>query len=269
MLEDSMDYYALVTGGSSGMGLEYVKKLAQKGYNIIIAALPGTVESVEKQLKEQNPELDILGIGINLGQENSAENLMEAIYEKRPKAKIDVLINNAGVISVTHFRDKKRANLDLDIMLHNLTTTKLCSLILPQMIERDRGYILNISSLAAWLPYPFISTYCATKSYNRQLTRALRTEHYKSHINIATIYFGAVDTPLFKLSAGKRKLARALGVMITPQKAVNKALWMLFHGCSGWMPGFINKVAFVVCPLLPRCLISWIDRTVSKHLGLQ
>lgn len=263
------DYYALVTGGSSGMGLIYVKKLAQMGYNVIIAALPGTVEGVAKELSTGFPELDIVPVGINLGAENSAEQLLDAVYAHNPEAKIDVLINNAGVINVSHFRAKKLGQVQLDIMLHNLTTSKLCHLILPQMIQRDHGYILNISSLAAWLPFPFISTYCATKAYNRMLTRALRTEQYKSNINIATIYFGAVDTPLFKLSPGKRKLARCLGVMITPEKAVSKALWMLFHGRSGWMPGLVNKIAYVVCPLLPRCLISWIDRTVSKHMGIE
>ena len=156
-----------------------------------------------------------------------------------------------------------------ELMLHNLTTTKLCRLILPQMLDRGRGYVLNVSSLAAWLPFPFISTYSATKAYNRILTKALRTEYTGTGVKVATVYFGAVDTPLFRLSDGKRRLARALGVMITPQKAVRVALRMLFAGRSGRMPGLVNHIALAVCPLLPRHLVAWIDRKVTSYLENQ
>ena len=261
--------YAIVTGGSSGMGLEYVRQLAQRGYNVVIAALPGTVEPVAADMKAQCPDIDFIPVGINLACEDSAEELLAEVERQRPGAVIDVLVNNAGVIHINHFRGMKTSHVQMELMLHNLTTSKLCHLLLPAMQERGRGYVLNISSLAAWLPFPFISTYCATKSYNRQLTRALRTEYWKTGVKIATIYFGAVDTPLYKLSDGKRKLARCLGVMITPQKAVRKALRMLFAGRSGWMPGLVNKIAYVVCPLLPRPLVSWIDRTVSRKLDIQ
>ena len=262
-------FYALVTGASSGMGLEYVRQLAERGYNVIIAALPGTVESVAEDMRKAFPELDFVPVGMNLACETSAEDLLQQVQSVRPDAVVDVLVNNAGVIHINHFRGMTTSQVQMELMLHNLTTIKLCHLLLPGMEERGRGYVLNVSSLAAWLPFPFISTYCATKSFNRQLTRALRTEYWKSGVNVGTVYFGAVDTPLYKLSDGKRRLARCLGVMITPQKAVRVALSMLFKGRSGYMPGFINKVAYLVCPLMPRCFVSWIDRTVSKHLGIK
>ena len=281
-LEVKDNYYALVTGGTSGMGLEYVRKLAAMGYNVIIAALPGKMdengmpegvpspEYIAADMKKRYPALDFVPVALDLAQEDSAEHLMLAIQNKCPAhAVIDVLINNAGVIQVKHFREMPQNRIKMELILHNLTPVKLCRYILPGMKERGRGYVLNISSLAAFLPYPFISLYSATKAFNRILTKSLRIEYAKTGVRIGTIYFGAVDTPLYKLSEGKRKLARALGVMITPEKATRKALWMLFHGRSGWMPGLINKVAFIVCPILPDCLIAWIDRKVSKALNLE
>lgn len=274
--------YALVTGGTSGMGLEYVRKLAARGYDVIIAALPGRVdeegnpvgipspELVAEQLKAQYPQLDFVPVGIDLAREGSAEELMDAIKEKCPaEAEIEVLINNAGFIQVKHFREMPLQRIEKEMMLHNLTLTKICHYILPSMKARGKGYVLNISSLAAYLPYPFISLYSATKAFNRIFTKALRIEYAHTGVRIATIYFGAVDTPLYNLSPGKRKLARCLGVMITPEKATRKALKMLFSGRSGWMPGFVNKLALVVCPLLPNRLIAWIDRKVSKSLGIE
>ena len=274
--------YALVTGGTSGMGLEYVKKLAAMGYNVIIAALPGRVdedgkpvgvpspESIAEQLKVHYPELDFVPVGMDLAREKSAEELMVAIKEKCPEnAEIEVLVNNAGFIQIKHFREMPVQRIEMEMMLHNLTLTKLCHYILPSMKARGKGYVLNISSLAAYLPYPFITLYSATKAFNRILTKALRIEYAHTGVRIATIYFGAVDTPLYKLSPGKRRLARCLGVMITPEKATRKALKMLFSGRSGWMPGFVNKLALVVCPLLPNRLIAWIDWKVSKALGIE
>jgi len=275
-----MKTYALVTGGTSGMGLEYVKQLADRGYNVIIAALPGKIddngvlvgppgpETIAEQMSVAHPELDFFPVAINLASEDSAEELVAAVEAGRPGIEIEVLINNAGIIHVNHFRGMTTKQVQLCLLLHNLTTSKLCHLLLPAMQRRGKGYVLNVSSLAAFLPFPYISTYAATKAYNRILTNALRVEYTGTGVKIATIYFGAVDTPLYKLSKGKRKLARCLGVMITPKKAARKALRMLFHGFSGWMPGLVNKIAFVICPLLPRHLISWIDRTVSRKVNI-
>jgi len=258
------------------MGLEYVRQLADRGYSIIIAALPGkpgkvaSPSEVAQEMALIHPELDFLPVEIDLACPDSADRLCETIEQQRPGAEIEVLINNAGIIGVCHFRDFSQKKLQVEMILHNLTVATLCHKLLPAMKERGKGYVLNISSLAAWLPYPFISVYSATKAFNRIFTKALRTEYYGTGVKIATIYFGAVDTPLFNLKPSLRKLARRLGIMITPQTAVRKALRMLFSGRSGWMPGLVNKLSLVFCPvLLPRPLVVWIDRKVSKKLELK
>lgn len=261
--------YALVTGGTSGMGLEYVKQLASRGYNVIIAALPapGTPESVAARMKEENPALDFVPIDIDLARVEAASELLSRIREERPDAVIEVLVNNAGVLHPKHFCDLTLKELQGELLLHNLTMASLCRLILPEMKERGRGYVLNVSSLAAWLPYPYISTYCATKSFNRMLTRALRTECRGSGVNVAAIYFGAVDTPLVKLKDSYRTLAKRLHIMTTPDKAAGAALKMLFSGRSGRMPGLLNRLSLLVCPILPRRFLAWVDRKASSLIG--
>jgi len=264
--------YALVTGGTSGMGLEYVKQLAARGYNVIIAALPGKTPELEPSfvadtMKQEYPDLDFLPVSINLARVEAGEELVSIIRKERPDAFVEVLVNNAGILHAMHFREMTTKQLQVELLLHNMTVSTLCHLLLPEMAANGKGYVLNISSLAAWLSFPFISTYCATKAYNRMLTRALRTEYWKTGVKIATIYFGAVDTPLFNLKPSYRKLARNLAVMITPQKAVSIALDMLFKGKSGKMPGFVNKLAAVIMPLLPRRLVVWLDKKITEKIS--
>lgn len=270
-MEEVRDSYALVTGGTSGMGLEYVRQLASRGYNVVIAALPGKTPELDpsyiaESLSGEYPHLDFLPVAMNLARVEAGEELVSIIRKERPDAFVEVLINNAGVLHPMHFREMTLQQVQVELLLHNLTVSTLCHLLLPEMKARGKGYVLNISSLAAWFPFPFISTYCATKSFNRMLTRALRTEYYGTGVKIATIYFGAVDTPLYNLKPSYRRLARKLFVMLTPQKAVSIALNMLFRGRSGRMPGLVNKLSLAILPILPRRVVAWIDRKVSARI---
>lgn len=265
-MNSNLKKYALVTGGSSGMGLEYVEQLAARGYNVIIVALnQHETDIVKGQMQERYPELDFISVGMDLSAVDAPSVLYERVRESVGEGNVEVLINNAGVINPMHFRNMTGAQISRIIMLHNHTTAMLCHYFLPSMLSQRRGYILNISSLAAWFAFPFITTYSSTKAFTKVFTRALRTECAGSGVKVASIYFGAVDTPLYNLSPGKRKLARAIGVMITPKKAAHRALKMLFGGFTGWMPGLINKIAYIVTPLLRPSIVAPIDRAVTKH----
>lgn len=258
--------YALVTGGSSGMGLEYIKLLAQRGYNIIIVALTqGETDAAKDLLHSLYPDTDILSIGIDLSEAGAAHDLFRRIKELRPEAQVEVLVNNAGILYPRHFYNMTGEQVGRIIMVHNYTLSMLCHLFLPQMLERGKGYILNVSSMAASFPYPFISLYAATKSFTKVFTRALRTELIGSGVVVSAIYFGAVSTPLYTLSEKWRNLAIRLGIMITPQKASRIALKMLFAGKSGKTPGLFNKIIVPVSKMLPHRLIGAIDRFVTKH----
>jgi short-subunit dehydrogenase len=262
--------YALVTGGSSGMGLEYVRQLASRGYNLIIVALvQSETDAARETVLTEYPHLDVLSVGMDLSATDAPCRLYELVRSERPDAFVQVLVNNAGVLYSRHFKSMTQSQVSRIIMLHNHTTAMLCHYFLPQMLERRSGYILNISSLAAVFPYPFITLYAATKSFTKVFTRALRTELKGSGVVASSIYFGAVSTPLYNLSDNLRRLAINLGVMITPQKAVRLALRMLFSGKSGWTPGLVNKFAAILARILPHTLISWIDKFVTKKWNFE
>lgn len=259
--------YALITGASSGMGREYALRLADKGWPLILVALrQDETDAVAQELKTLHSDLDVVAIGMDLAASGAAEQLYDTVRTLRPEAEVEVLINNAGIIHIRHFRDMSPSQIEQIIALHNTTMALLCRLFLPAMAERGRGYVLNISSMTYALPYPFISTYAATKAFTRTLTKTLRTEYRGTGVSVATIYFGAVDTPLYNLSPRRRRTLRRIGIMISPEKAVDKALTMLFRGHSGRVPGLVNKLAVALCPLIPASLIHRIDVAVSKRL---
>lgn len=256
--------YALVTGGSSGMGLEYVKQLAPRGYNIIIVALyQNETDAVKDEMAALYPDLDFVSIGMDLSEIDSAKNLYEKVFSLRPEAKVEVLINNAGVLFPRHFRNMSEAQVSKIILIHNHTLALMCHYFIPAMAERGRGYVLNISSLAAWFPYPFISTYSATKAFTKVFTRAIRTEYWNTGVYISTIYFGAVSTNLYDLSSKWRKIAIALSVMLPPEKAVHMALKMMFRGRTGRIPGVLNVLSIPITAMLPHRLISRIEKKVT------
>ena len=146
------------------------------------------------------------------------------------------------------------------------TPLMLCRKYVGAMKERGCGYMLNISSLAAWMSWPGIGMYGNTKSFVRNYSRELRIECQKTGVSVTNAYFGAVDTPLIPLKPSLRKLARALTVMITPEKAVRRALGATFHRRKGTMPGLLNKLFFPFIVILPDCLLGWIYRMAKPYL---
>ena len=152
------------------------------------------------------------------------------------------------------------------MMVHMNTALMLCRKYVGAMKERGCGYILNISSLAAWMSWPGIGMYGNTKRFVRNYSRELRIECQKTGVSVTNAYFGAVDTPLIPIRPGLKKLARALTVMISPEKAVRRALRATFWRCRGTMPGLLNKIFFPFIVILPDFLLGWVYRMAKNHL---
>lgn len=146
------------------------------------------------------------------------------------------------------------------------TPLMLCRKYITGMKERDCGYILNISSLAAWMSWPGIGMYGNTKNFVRGYSRELRIECQKTGVSVTNAYFGAVDTPLVPLKDSLRKLARGLTVMIRPEKAVDKALKATFRRRRGVMPGLLNKLFWPLIVILPDCLLGFAYRKAKPYL---
>lgn len=260
-----LEAYALVTGAASGMGRIYALRLAQKGYNIVLVDIneKGLVQTEQLVLAEA-PETKVMLVTQDLSVMDAADR----IYEKTEEAgcQVEVLVNNAGVMYCQGIAETSERMLKLIMMVHMNTPLMLCRKYVGGMKERGRGYILNISSLAAWMIWPGIGMYGCTKRFVRDYSRELRIECQKTGVSVTNAYFGAVDTPLVPLKDSLRKLARFLTVMISPEKAVDRALRATFRRRKGTMPGLLNKLFWPAIVILPDCLLGWIYRKAKPYL---
>ena len=268
--------YALVTGAASGMGRIYSLQLAQRGYNIIMVDINAAgLDETERMVKaeiEASTEIPSDRKGafrmIPIVQDLSVSDAADKIFAATEAAGcvVEVLVNNAGVMYCQGIAETSERMLNIIMMVHMYTPLMLCRKYVIGMKERKCGYILNISSLAAWMIWPGIGMYGHTKRFVRNYSRELRIECQKTGVSVTNAYFGAVDTPLIPLKESLRKLARALAVMIRPETAVRRALGATFRRRKGTMPGLLNKLFLPFILIMPDCLLGWIYRKAKPYL---
>ena len=268
--------YALVTGAASGMGRIYALRLVERGYNVILVDINAKgLEQTEAMIRSEVNESKTIPSGIksdvkvlSIVQDLSAMDAADQIYAKTEAAGcvVEVLVNNAGVMYCQGIAETSERMLKLIMMVHMNTPLMLCRKYVVGMKERKCGYILNISSLAAWMSWPGIGMYGATKRFVRDYSRELRIECKKTGVSVTNAYFGAVDTPLIPLKDSLRKLARGLAVMITPEKAVKRALNATFRRRRGTMPGLLNKLFWPFIVMLPDWLLGVAYRKAKPYL---
>lgn len=272
----NFETYALVTGAASGMGRIYAVRLAEKGYNLVLVDIneKGLAET-EQIVVERVAGMQDLPSAVRerfktlvVPQDLSLMDAADSIYERTEAAgcHVEVLVNNAGVMYCQGIAETSERMLQLIMMVHMNTPLMLCRKYVGAMKEQGKGYILNISSLAAWMSWPGIGMYGNTKRFVRNYSRELRIECQKTGVSVTNAYFGAVDTPLIPLKDSLRKLARGLTVMIRPEKAVDRALRATFHRRRGTMPGFLNKIFWPFIVILPDCLLGWVYRKAKPYL---
>ena len=166
--------WALITGGSSGMGLEYARQLAEIGCNLLLVSnQKEELEKVSEDLK-RNSTLQVVPHYQDLATESAAEELFG--FCQAVGLQIDFLINNAGMFFFEELTTENESKALTMMRLHVYTPTKLCVLFGEEMKKRGYGYLINMSSMAAKLPCPGITVYSATKAYLKSFGKSLYFE---------------------------------------------------------------------------------------------
>lgn len=185
---------ALVTGASSGIGKDMAKYLAKLGYDLIITARnKATLDDLKEVLeKEFSIKVDVMPR--NLAREEECIRLYEEVKQKY--GNIDILINNAGFGLCGEFVETD-LNVELSMIDTNIKAVHiLTKLFLKDMVEKDQGRIMNVASVAAFMPGPLMATYYSTKNYVLRLSQAINEElkKKKSKVKISVLCPGPVNT---------------------------------------------------------------------------
>ena len=250
---------ALITGAASGIGYELTLLLAKDNYSLVLIDLnEDKLQDLKKELESQY-SIRVTTIAQDLSQAESAQ----LVYEKVKHLKIEVLVNCAGFGLFGAFRNTKWERELAMLNLHIITTTHLTKLVLSNMVKQKSGKILNVCSLAAFQPGPFMSLYYASKAYMLSFSEAIANELKGTGVTVTVLCPGPTKTKFQSVvsnSASENKIkanmACAKEVAAYAYKAMNK-------GKTVVIPGFLNKFLSVIPRILTRNKVTSIVRNIQ------
>lgn len=246
----------LITGASSGIGRDMARVFASKGYHLVLVARnEEQLKELAKELKETN-QIEVETIAMDLSIVENCKELHKKIQD------VDILINNAGFGDCGNFT---KTSLDKEISMINTNVVAyhiLMKLYLIDMKAKGNGKILNVASIAGFMPGPLMSTYYATKSYIVRISESIREElkKEKSKVQISILCPGPVSTNFNKVANVKFHMREA-----NSMKVAKYAIKKMEEGKFYIVPGMDVKLAKVGAKLAPAPLISKITYMVQKR----
>src|SRR5438270_8629473 len=187
------DCSALITGASAGIGREFARQLADRAQTLVLVARrEQRLNELRDELRNRNAQLNVHIHVVDLCDKSEIEELVAWLDQN--KIDIDILINNAGLGDYGSFATSDPERNDEMLQVNIVALTTLTRTLLPQMIARKRGAILNVSSSAGFLPIPEFNIYAATKDYVTSFSESLRAELRGTGVTVTTLCPGPVHT---------------------------------------------------------------------------
>jgi short-subunit dehydrogenase len=255
----------LITGASAGIGAELAREFARHGHRLtlvarrrpLLAALAAELE------REHHVEVELIV-------QDLAKAAGPAAVAKATQARgedIGILVNNAGVVDVGPFAaaatDKLVGLVDLNVR----ALTELTSRLLPRMVERGFGRVLNVASIAAFQPLPSMAAYAASKAYVLGLTEALSEELRGSGVKVTALCPGLTATDMAsEIKAGSGSAARLPRELISdPKDVAAQAYKALMRGQTVLVPGIPNQISAAWAQVTPRWLTRYVTGFAARY----
>ncbi len=192
---------------------------------------------------------------------NAAQNVYDFCQEQG--IQIDVLVNNAGMLIFRQFETLSKENVESILNLHISCTTMLSYLFGKEMLDRKKGFIINISSASAWMTFPGTQLYNSTKRYIRDFSRSLFYEFKRSNVGVTVVCPSGVNTNFFPLSQKLRKLGLRLGLLIQPERLVKIAIRNSFTFKKQVVPTLFDNFFISLVRDLSDSTIFWLMSKLS------
>jgi uncharacterized protein len=251
---------ALITGASAGIGREFARQLATRANLLVLVARRGQrLEQLREELSARNPQLEVHTRIVDLADRSQLNALIDWLADE--KIEIDLLINNAGIGDLGPFATSDPRRNDEMLFVNVVALTRLTRRLLPPMLARQRGAILNVSSSAGFLPISEFAVYAATKAYVNSFTEALRAELHGTGISVCTLCPGPVHTEFNQVArrpGGKKDRSPEFAYMPV-DKVVRDALAALAADRPLVIPGLVMKLGMFLVRLTPISILRRVN----------
>ncbi|MEW1683677.1 SDR family oxidoreductase [Streptomyces sp. NPDC093594] len=253
---------ALVTGASSGLGREFAARLAARGHDLVLVARSrDRLEAVAEELTKAHG-VTVHVLVHDLARPGAGRAVARELAER--SLTVGLLVNNAGFGTAGRFEEIP-AERDHDLLMVNVVAlVDLTHALLPGMLERGSGAVLNVGSTAGYQPSPYLSVYSASKTFVLNFSLALRQEYRGRGIRVTALCPGPVETRFFEV-VGTRNAAVA-GRYTTPEPVVRAGLKALDRDRAYVTPGLGNAVMAHLNARRPRALIAWVGERVCRKV---
>lgn len=250
---------ALITGASSGLGEEFARIHAARGGDLVLVARREERLKALRDRLHQEHGVEVMVLARDLSVPGAARSLLEELKD----FPVEMLINNAGFGGHGFFAEQEWETVRDMIRLNIETLTGLSHGVLPGMIERGSGSIMNVASLAGFLPGPLQAVYYATKAYVLSFSEALANEVRDQGVIVSALCPGATETEFFDRAGMDGVVVRKFGVA-SCRKVADFGYRSLLKGKTVAVPGFANRFMMHSLRLTPRWLATRASRAVME-----
>lgn len=261
------NYFALITGGSTGIGRSIAVSCARRGMNLILVALPEQCLDETAQYLRSSYHISVETYGCDLSEPESCTGLVNWIRKKN--LQVNVLINDAGIGCTGAFEHFSESFYEKQIKLNVIAPTLLIRSLIGDMKKNGGGYIMNVGSLAGFFSIPFKDVYAATKSFVNNFSRALRSELKHSGIQVSVLCPGGVRTNKQVTAYLDHHSWIANQTTVSAEEVGEQAVAKMLAGKAVIMPGLLNRIMYRLNKLVPRSITEGIAKSEFRKVALE
>jgi short-subunit dehydrogenase len=259
-----MNKTALITGASAGLGAEYAWLFARDGHDVVLVARrKDKLDALSEEIKAKHPAVQAHVLQEDLGDADAPERIAKELA--RRGIEIEYLVNNAGFGSNGAFAelDPKR---ELEMIAVNVVAlTYLTRLMLPPMIARKSGRVLNIGSTAGFQPGPYMAVYYASKAFVNSFTEALSVELQGTGVAATVSCPGPTSTEFAQVAGNEKSRLFQQAAAMGAREVAEHGYHAMMRGETLAIPGFKNKMLLQSLRIAPRGIVRGLAGTMNKQ----
>jgi len=254
--------FALITGGSGGIGLSIARELARQKHDVLLVAR--STEQLSKHCEEIRKEFNVKANFLSLDLSAPDAHVSVKNWLDQNKFPIDILVNNAGYAVWSPVEKSTLQELTNMMQLNMNTLVNLCSVLLPELKKQPKSFILNVASTTAYQAIPTMATYAASKAFVVLFTRGLRKELKDSSVSVSCLSPGTTSTGFMDRAGMQALKETADKFSMSPEAVAKTAIAGMLKGKAEIIPGFINWFSVQLTYFVPKSITEKVAEGLYK-----